>query len=97
MLTLDMTELYVDSPWCSAVTASLPVNRTCLANAGLMLGQRRKRRPNIKQWVNVYCIINTKQYRFFEKKPSVLLPCNPRRTLQGFPWGCMVIVLKGSF
>ena len=42
-------------------------------------------------------IIHSKQYRFFKKKPSVLLPCNPWRTLQGFSRGCMVIVLKGSF
>ena len=41
--------------------------------------------------------IHSKQYRSFRRSPSVLLPCNPRRTLEGFSWGCMVIVLKGSF
>ena len=40
--------------------------------------------------------LHSKQYSFFKKNLSVLLPCNPRRTLQGFFWGCMVIVLKGS-
>ena len=34
---------------------------------------------------------------FFRRNPSVLLQCNPRTTLAGFSWGCMVIVLKGSF
>ena len=29
-----------------------------------------------------------------KKKPLAQSPCNPRRTLQGFSWGCMVIVLK---
>ena len=33
----------------------------------------------------------------FKKSPSVLLPCNPWRTLVGFSRGSMVIVLKGSF
>ena len=40
--------------------------------------------------------IHSKQYRFFNKNLSVLLPCNPKRTLQGFSWGCMVIVLHGK-
>ena len=41
--------------------------------------------------------IHSKQYRFFKKNPPVQSPRNPRRTLQGFSWGCMVIVLKGCF
>ena len=41
--------------------------------------------------------VHSKQYWFFRRNPSVLIPCNPRRTLAGFSWGCMVIVLKGSF
>ena len=44
-----------------------------------------------------YVHLNSKQYRFFKKNPLVQSPCNPRRTLAGFSWGCMVIVLKGSF
>ena len=27
-------------------------------------------------------------YRLYKKNPSVQSPCNPRRTLQGFSWGC---------
>ena len=48
---------------------------------------------------NYHVLVNqySKQYRFFGRNPSVLFPCNPRRTLAGFFWGCMVIVLKGSF
>ena len=42
-------------------------------------------------------IVHSKQYRFFRKNLSALLPCNPRRTLQRFSWGCMVLVRKGSF
>ena len=36
-----------------------------------------------------YCIVPTfyKEYKFFKKNPSVLLSCNPRRTLQGFTQG----------
>ena len=41
--------------------------------------------------------LHSEQYMFFKKKRSVLLPCKLRKTLQGFSWGCMVIVLKGSF
>ena len=44
-----------------------------------------------------YSIIHSKQYRFNKRNPSVQSPCNPRKTLAGFTWGCMVIVLKGSF
>ena len=36
---------------------------------------------------------STKQYRFFKKNPSVLLPSKPRRNLQGLSWGFIVIVL----
>ena len=38
--------------------------------------------------------LHSKQYRFFRRKPSVLLPCDPRRTLAGFSGGRMVIVLR---
>ena len=38
--------------------------------------------------------VHSKQYRFFKKNPSVLFPCNPRRILQGFSRGCMVIFSK---
>ena len=41
--------------------------------------------------------LHCKQYWFFRRNPSVLLPCHPRRTFAGFSWGYMVIVLKGSF
>ena len=41
--------------------------------------------------------LHSKQNRFFRRNPSVLLTCSPRRTLAGFSWGCMLIVLKGSF
>ena len=41
--------------------------------------------------------LHAKQYRFFKKNRPVQTLCNPRRTLQGFSWGCIVIVLKGSF
>ena len=41
--------------------------------------------------------VHSKKYRFYKKNLSVLLSCNPRRTLAGFSWGCMIIVLKGSF
>ena len=41
--------------------------------------------------------LHSKQYMFFAKNPSVQSLCNPRRILQGFSWGCIVIVLKGSF
>ena len=44
-----------------------------------------------------YDIQHSKQYRFFRSNPSVLSPCNPRRALQGFSLGFMVIVLKGYF
>ena len=33
--------------------------------------------------------LHSKQYRFFIKNLSVLLPCNPRKTLQGFSWVCL--------
>ena len=46
---------------------------------------------------NVLVYIHSKQYRFFRRSHSVLLPCNPRRTLAGFSRCCMVIVLKGYF
>ena len=42
-------------------------------------------------------LYHSEQYWFFRRSPWVLLPCNPKRTLGGFSWGCMVIVLKGSF
>ena len=58
-------------------------NMLCLANAGLMLGQRRRQRPNIKQWVNVYCIIHTKQYRFFEKKLQYYYHATPEEPCKG--------------
>ena len=45
----------------------------------------------------VFMYIHSKQYRFIRRNPSVLSPRNLRRTLAGFSWGCMVIVLKGSF
>ena len=48
------------------------------------------RLPLYPYWLNPH----SKQYRFCKKNPSVLLPRNPRRR---FSWGCMVIVLKGSF
>ena len=38
--------------------------------------------------------MHSKQYRLFKKNPFVQSPCNPRKRLS---WGCMVIVLKGSF
>ena len=41
--------------------------------------------------------VYSKQYWFFRRNPSVLIPINPRRTLAGFSWGCMVLVLKGSY
>ena len=44
-----------------------------------------------------HCWLHSKQYSFFRGNPSVLLPCNPRRTLAGFSWGCMVIVLRVVF
>ena len=49
--------------------------------------------------VLIYCWdeVHFKQYRFFINNLPLLLPCNPRRTLAGFSWGCMVIVMEGSF
>ena len=47
-------------------------------------------------WLNIKSV-HSKQYRLFKMNPSVLLPCNPRRTLQVFSRGCLVIVHKGSF
>ena len=44
----------------------------------------------------IFCF-DSKQYRFFKKNHSVPSPCNPRKTLQGFSRGCMVIVLNASF
>ena len=48
-------------------------------------------------WDAVAAYIHSKQYKFFTRNPSVILSCNPRRTLAGFSWGCMVILLAVSF
>ena len=56
----------------------------------------RSKRRYIRGYVQS-CFKGEEEYRLFRRNPSVLLPCNPRRTLAEFSWGCMVIVLKCSF
>ena len=53
--------------------------------------------PSLPEEIPTFLVTHSKQYRFFSRNLSVLSPCNPRRTLAWFSWGCMVIVLKGSF
>ena len=39
--------------------------------------------------ISPYRTLHSKQYGFFRRHPSVLIPCNPWRTLAGFSRGCM--------
>ena len=76
----------------------------CLAavvDGGPTLSQHR---ANASRFMGRYqaCVaviieVHSKQDRFLRRIPSVPLPCNPRRTLTGLSWGCMVIVINGSF
>ena len=88
-----------------------PVDRHCTGSGGRSTDARGAQAANMDSWFcNLQPLEHQRSelrgasyhkrcnlYRFFKKNPPVLLPCSPRRALQGFSWGCMVIVLNGSF
>ena len=54
---------------------------TAQSHSGTEKASRRDILLNLIVFLSFHKNIHSKQYRFFKKNPSVLLPCNPWRTL----------------